>query len=217
MGATWGRGTGVGGRGTGGGGPALGAGRVAGSECDPVNHSDPFGLCVDGISTIACLYAAFEVGATAYDLYDLGRTAYRYAQGRESGAALGVTAAGVGAGVVGFGGGYGRMARAAMNSLDDLSSAAMAADRGGLTKAGRELAKHGGRDGSAFPKVGGRPADKNRAGQQIVDDILSNPGSRFNARHHARFGDVIEVRAPDGRGVRYSSNRDFLGFLEPNK
>lgn len=101
------------------------------------------------------------------------------------------------------------------SSLDDLSRAAGAADRGGLTAAGRALQKHGGRPGSAFPAARGNPAQINQAGQGIVDDILANPGSTTTTRHHARFGDVIEIRAPDGRGVRYDANGRFIGLLEP--
>jgi len=162
-------------------------------------------------------YGAFELGSSIYDGYDLLRTGYRYLKGEESGQALAVTAAGAGAGVFGFGGGYGRLARAAMNSLDGLSAAAKVADRGGLTKAGRALAKHGGRPGSAFPAGRGSPADLNKAGQEIVDDILTDPGSTFSARRHAMYGNVIEVRTPDGRGVRYGKGKEFMGFLEPNR
>jgi len=102
-------------------------------------------------------------------------------------------------------------------SVDDLSRAASASDRGGLTAAGRALQKHGSRKGSAFPSVRGTPRTINRQGQDIVDDILTSPGATTTQRHHARFGDVIEVRAPDGRGVRYSPDRKFLGFLEPKR
>lgn len=87
-------------------------------------------------------------------------------------------------------------------SLDDLSRAAGAADRGGLTKAGRALEKHGSRPRSAFPKATGSIAEKNRFGQEVVDDILTSPGSTTGRRHHARFGDIIEVKAPDGRALR---------------
>jgi len=100
-------------------------------------------------------------------------------------------------------------------SLDDLLRAAGAAERGGLTVAGRALQKHGGRPGSAFPAARGNPAQINAAGQGIVKDILTSPGSTTTTRHHARFGDVTEIRAPDGRGVRYDANGGFIGFLEP--
>lgn len=100
-------------------------------------------------------------------------------------------------------------------SVDELSQAAAAADRGGLSAAGRALQKHGGREGSAFPPVSGNPASINRQGQSVVDDILTSPGSMTVTRNHARYGEVMEVRAPDGRGVRYDANGKFMGFLEP--
>jgi hypothetical protein len=66
---------------------------------------------------MCAVYAAFEVGSTLYDLYDLGKTAVGFARGRVSKAELGITAAGVGAGIVGFGGGYGRIGREAAGRL----------------------------------------------------------------------------------------------------
>jgi RHS repeat-associated protein len=81
------------------------------ADGDPVSYEDPYGLCVDGVSTIACLYAAFEVASTLYDIGDLAVTGYRYTRGRVSGRELAVTAGGVAAGVVLFGGGYGSGAR----------------------------------------------------------------------------------------------------------
>jgi RHS repeat-associated protein len=100
-------------------------------------------------------------------------------------------------------------------SLDALSKAAGVADRGGLTAAGRHLAKHGGRPGSAFPATKGDPSRINRTAQDIVDDILTSPGATRSSRHTGRFGEVTEVGAPDGRGIRYRANGDFVGFLEP--
>ncbi|RQF75807.1 two-partner secretion system putative hemagglutinin TpsA2 [Pseudomonas aeruginosa] len=100
-------------------------------------------------------------------------------------------------------------------SVDELSQAAATADRGGLTAAGRALQKHGGREGSAFPAAKGNPLSINQQGQHVVDDILTTPGSTMTTRHHARFGEVTEVRAPDGRGLRYGSDGKFIGFLEP--
>lgn len=57
------------------------------------------------------MYGIFEIGATAYDLADLAITGINCLRGRASRAELGVTAAGVGLGLVTFGGGYGRTAR----------------------------------------------------------------------------------------------------------
>ena len=102
-----------------------------------------------------------------------------------------------------------------LGSLGDLSRAAGALDRGGLSAAGRQLQKHGSRSGSAFPGARGNPAAINRQAQDIVDDLLTTPGTTAVTRHHARFGDVLEIRAPDGRGLRYGADGKFLGFLEP--
>ncbi|VWX57598.1 exported hypothetical protein [Burkholderiales bacterium 8X] len=108
-------------------------------------------------------------------------------------------------------------ASAGARSIDELSQAAAAADRGGLTAAGRALQKHGGREGSAFPAAKGNPLFVNQQGQHVVDDILTSPGSTMVTRNHARFGEVTEVWAPDGRGLRYGADGKFIGFLEPNK
>jgi hypothetical protein len=98
---------------------------------------------------------------------------------------------------------------------DELLGAADRLDRSGRTFAGRALEKHGSRPGSAFPTARGNPDAINAQGRQVVQDILEDPGSVAQTRHHARFGDVVEVRAPDGRGVRYGADGSFLGFLEP--
>jgi hypothetical protein len=100
-------------------------------------------------------------------------------------------------------------------SIDALSRAAGAADRSGLMSAGRALQKHGGRPASAFPAARGTPSQLNQAGQSIVDDVLTSPGATATTRHRARFGNVTEIRAPDGRGVRCDASGGFIGFLEP--
>jgi filamentous hemagglutinin len=116
---------------------------------------------------------------------------------------------------LGFAAGVAIAATGVMPGLDELSAAAGAADRAGLSAAGRSLQKHSGREGSAFSAVRGNSSLFNRQGQNIVDDILTNPKSTTSSRYHARYGDVTEVRGPDGRGVRYDSDGKFLGFLEP--
>jgi hypothetical protein len=96
---------------------------------------------------------------------------------------------------------------------DQLAAGASLPDRGGLTLAGRALQKHGNRPGSAFQRAQGNAAAINAAAQAVVDEIL-NTGIRA-ARHHARFGEIIEVHAPDGRGLRFDSTGKLIGFLEP--
>jgi hypothetical protein len=88
------------------------------------------------------------------------------------------------------------------------------ADKGGMvTRAGRALQKHGGRPGSAFPKAKGSPGAINQAGQDVLDDILTSPGS--TARPGVRFPGGTDIIAPDGRGARFDSSGVFRGFLEP--
>lgn len=94
-------------------------------------------------------------------------------------------------------------------SLDDLSRAGQAADRNGLTKAGRALQKHGDRSGSAFPKI--RWKDLNAKGQEILDDILTSPGAKFEVRADG----ILRVRDPSGRGASFNPDGSFRGFLEP--
>ncbi|WP_155865155.1 hemagglutinin repeat-containing protein [Achromobacter xylosoxidans] len=92
------------------------------------------------------------------------------------------------------------------------------ADKSGqLSLAGRALQKHGSREGSAFPSVKGSPSEINAQGQRIADEILRNPASTVSYKDTGRFGTVMDVIAPDGRGLRYDSNGKFIGFLEPPK
>jgi len=104
-------------------------------------------------------------------------------------------------------------------SLDDLSRAAAAASgKGGLSRAGRALQKHGDRPGSAFPAAKGRADDLNSQGQEIVDGILNNQNSVRSIKTTGRFGDVIDIVGPDGRGVRFTKDgKIVIGFLEPER
>jgi len=106
-------------------------------------------------------------------------------------------------------------------SVDDLSKAGRVLDpadkSGQFTKAGRSLTKHqaGARAGSTkFPKAKGSPATINQQAQGVLDDILNNPGTKFNQGHRPRFGDTIEAIAPDGRGVVFDAKGNFLFFGE---
>jgi len=102
------------------------------------------------------------------------------------------------------------LAKKATPYLDDLSRAGAAADRNGLTRAGRALQKHGDRSGSSFPKSSGSAAQRNQQGQKALDDILSQPGSTTKTNN---IGGV-DIRAPNGQGARFGSSGDFVGFLE---
>jgi hypothetical protein len=98
-----------------------------------------------------------------------------------------------------------------------LSQAAAEPDRGGLTKAGRSLTKHapGQRSGSTkFPTLSGNPQQINRQAQDIVDHILTNPGTTVVYSHRGRFGQTVEFTDPSGRGIVYNSKGEFLFFKE---
>lgn len=108
--------------------------------------------------------------------------------------------------------------RSFWRSRDDLSAAAAAPGRGELTAAGHQLTKHaaGQRAGSgAFPALRGGSAQINEIAEFQVNDILTAPGSKFTQRTHHNFGKVLDVTAPDGRGLRFDSEGRFVGFLEP--
>jgi RHS repeat-associated protein len=103
------------------------------------------------------------------------------------------------------------------SQADRLSRAAAAPDRGGFTVAGRSLTKHGvgARSGnSKFSVARGNPSQVNQQAQDIVDDILTNPGTTVTQSYRGRFGNTIEYTAPDGRGLVFSANGKFLFFKE---
>jgi RHS repeat-associated protein len=137
--------------------------------------------------------------------------ARRVVAGTISGAAI--------AALLGGRGGVGlpRPFRPKLSTVDAHSRAAAAADRGGYTKAGRSLTKHGAgaRPGnSKFPTATGNPQQINQTAQNIVDDILTNPGTIVTNSYRGRFGNTIEYTAPDGRGLVFKASGEFLFFKE---
>ena len=102
-----------------------------------------------------------------------------------------------------------------MPSPAGLLTAAQAPYDRRYTVGGRALHKHGSRPGSVFPPPSGTPGAMNALAQQIVSDIINNPRATTSIRHMARYGQVTDIRASDGRGVRYDGSGRFIGFLEP--
>ena len=111
----------------------------------------------------------------------------------------------------------GEGAKGISSLIDDLLRAAgETSGKGGLTNAGRALQKHGDRLGSAFPVVKGKDNVINSTAQNVVNGILKNPKSTVSINSTGRFGEVIDVVGPDGRGVRFTSDgKKLIGFLEP--
>lgn len=108
------------------------------------------------------------------------------------------------------------MPSSSVPSVSELLRAGAVPDRNQLTKAGRALQKHSSRPGSAFPKPSpSKAANINQTAQNILQTILTDPHRKTTIRHTRAFGKVIEIRALDGKGVRYSASGTFIGFLEP--
>lgn len=99
-------------------------------------------------------------------------------------------------------------------TVEKLLEAGNAVDRQGLTKAGRGLAKHGGRDSLVFPKPTGNPAEINIQGKKILEKILKHPEKEIIIDNLPRYGDHMIISSPEG-GVRFSIDGEFIGFLEP--
>ncbi|MGI4790116.1 MAG: hypothetical protein ACRYFS_14840 [Janthinobacterium lividum] len=101
-------------------------------------------------------------------------------------------------------------------TVEELNTAYRAATAlyagGPLTVAGRALAKHNpiSRPGSAFPIPKGSPTDINILAHEAVAEILS-----YKAAFKTERGNVYDITAPDGRGLRFHSGGALKGFLEP--
>jgi RHS repeat-associated protein len=104
-------------------------------------------------------------------------------------------------------------------SLDDLSRNAGRAGRNGSESAATRAIQshHDSPRGpvTSWPKVTGNPATKNAATQDMVDEILTNPDSTFTQHTTGRFGEVLDVVGPDGKGLRFGKGGQFIGVLEP--
>lgn len=99
--------------------------------------------------------------------------------------------------------------------MSKLMEAARVTDKNGLSRVGRALFKHGGREGSVFPKASGNPEAINKQGEAILKEILSSPDVEVVTRRHARFGNVSEYKLPNGQGAKFSADgRDFFEFIE---
>ncbi|MCB1107781.1 MAG: hypothetical protein KDK76_06775 [Chlamydiia bacterium] len=100
-------------------------------------------------------------------------------------------------------------------SIERLTEAGKADDRGGLTRAGRGLQKHGGRSDTVFPFPSGSVSEINTHGQEVLENILSHPNKTITVSNTDRYGIIIDIHAPGIGGVRYDNNGNFIGFLQP--
>ena len=186
---------------------------------NPAMNADPRGECFGPLIALAPACVGAVVGVVAGWLADryFGDACYTWSEFL-SDAALGAAYGAVG-GVYGYGAKVGGAAGGVTDDvarfMDDLLRAGSAADRNGLSAAGRALQKHGNRPGSAFPPTSGRASAINEAGQAELAKILGAKGSTFNAGYSSRYGNYVDVLTPSGKGARFSSSGDFIGYLEP--
>ena len=101
------------------------------------------------------------------------------------------------------------------HTVDDLLRNAITPGSTGVSLIARAIDKHAARAGSAYPPAVGNQAAKNAAAADLARDILINPQSTFTKTTKPRFGEVVDVIAPDGRGLRFGEGGRFIGLLEP--
>ena len=92
--------------------------------------------------------------------------------------------------------------------LNSLSQSGMRAAKGGRTHAGREYQKHMAR--GELPTVAGKDLDA--AGQELLDEILTNPGTRIDPIQGGEFAGGRYYIAPDNRGAAFDANGVFRYF-----
>jgi RHS repeat-associated protein len=169
---------------------------------DPVNFSDPFGLC----PWCAIGYAAFELGSSLYDVYDLAKAAVGYKRGSVSGAELSVTAAGVGAGLAFFGGGYGRASREALEAgfkgATNVAEQVAFQSLAGGVGAGKGIVLAGGASKNAFRGAadfatahGGNAADYVK--KSTTASVTSAGGSKVHQVHwveNLKTGQIFDAK-----------------------
>jgi hypothetical protein len=87
--------------------------------------------------------------------------------------------------------------------------------------AGRALQKHAGRNGNpnGWPTPPGKqnPAAWNATGQEMLDEILTDPSAvetTGRGRIGGKWQDVVDVRLPNGMGARFAPDGSFSGFLD---
>ena len=97
---------------------------------------------------------------------------------------------------------------------ESLINNATAAGRTGGSAAGRALQSHASREGSwlAGRVAGGNATANTAAARQALSEVVA--GGKTVRYTHNVFGDVIEVRLPDGAGARWNADGTFIGFLE---
>ena len=101
-------------------------------------------------------------------------------------------------------------------NFEHLIKSANAIIKGNNTAAGRAFQKHATRDGSAFiGEITGNATKNTEQAINYINKIIKSPESTFIIRNTKSYGDVLDIRLPDGMGARWTSDGiTFIGFLE---
>jgi hypothetical protein len=86
----------------------------------------------------------------------------------------------------------------------------------GLSNAARAWDKHAGREGSTLQKANGGVDAKNANASEFVDSVLNDPARTVEKYTHPNHGDIIDIRKPDGTGLRYKEDGSFVGIIDPS-
>src|SRR5690606_11289299 len=93
-------------------------------------------------------------------------------------------------------------------SLDQLSAAGRVPAPGGFTRAGYVYQKHMGR--GELPKVPGKQLDQ--AGQDLLDDILTNPGTTVHPVTSGNAAGGTRYIGPNGIGATFGPDGSLAYF-----
>lgn len=58
------------------------------------------------------------------------------------------------------------------------------------------------------------PKQANEFSEKILKEILDHPQKKMIQGELSRFGNVVDIYEPSGRGARYTATGEFIGFLE---
>ena len=101
-------------------------------------------------------------------------------------------------------------------NFEHLIQSAGSSLKGNNTAAGRAFQKHTIRQGSAFiGEITGNGVKNTEQAMIYINKILKSPESTFIIRHSKAYGEVLDVRLPNGVGARWTADgKTFIGFLE---
>lgn len=101
------------------------------------------------------------------------------------------------------------------HTAEDLFKNAVTPNEHGISPISRAVDKHAFRAGSVYKPIAGSPDAKNRLSQELALQIMTNKNSVVIERSSKRLGDYVDIIAPDGKGLRFGKNGNFIGLLEP--